>query len=222
MPIEHPIIAILGGTGKEGTGLALRLAAAGYSILIGSRQADKARMTADKINHQLGINNVSGYVNMEAASQADIAILTVVYSAHREALEGLRDALGGKILIDSTTRVDFQDPKPPEPPCAAEEAQLILGPIVRVVAAFQNVPARSLSKNIGQPMEIDVLVCSDDIEAGEQVIRLAEAVGLRGYYVGPLINANVVEGLTSILISLNKYYGVKNASVRITGVSNER
>jgi NADPH-dependent F420 reductase len=222
MPIDHPIIAILGGTGKEGTGLALRWAAAGYEILIGSRQVEKARLTADGINNQLGITTVTGFSNQDAARQAEICVLTVVYSAHQQALESLKDVLKGKILVDATSRVDFHEPQPPEPPCAAEEAQNLLGTSVRVVAAFQNVPAKSLTKGIGQPIEADVLVCSDDIHAAEQVIVLAQAAGMRGYYVGGLATAIIVEGLTSILISLNKHYGIKNASVRVTGISDER
>lgn len=219
MPNEFSKIAILGGTGKEGTGLALRWAAAGYEILIGSRQAEKARITAEQINQQLGITKVSGYSNGEAADRATICILTVAHTAHREAVESIKDRIDGKILVDATSRVDFLTPKPPSPPCAAEETQIIVGPNGRIVAAFQNVPAKSLRQNIGQPMEADILVCSDDLQAAEQVVALAQAAGMNGYYAGPLVNANVVEGITSILISLNRHYGVKNASIRITGVS---
>jgi NADPH-dependent F420 reductase len=219
MPIEHPRIAILGGTGKEGTGLALRWAATGYEVLIGSRQAEKAKLASEKINRQLGTNHASGYSNVEAAKLADICILTVVHAAHQEAIESIKSVVEGKILVDATSRLDFQDPKPPPPPSAAEETQRILGATARVVAAFQNVPAKSLRQYLGQPIHADALVCSDDLEAAEQVIQLAIAAGMNGYYAGPLANAIVVEGLTSILISLNKHYGVKDASVQITGIS---
>lgn len=222
MPSDQPRIAILGGTGKEGTGLALRWAAAGYIILIGSRQVEKAKVIADNINNQLGINRVIGLSNLDAANQAEICVLTVIHSAHRQALESVKDALPGKILVDATSRVDFRDPKPPELPCAAQEAQNLLGRSVRVVAAFQNVPAKSLIKNVGKSMDADVLVCADDIPAAEQVIQLTQAAGMRGYYAGGLANAIVVEGLTSILISLNHHYGVKEASIRVTGISDER
>ena len=221
MSIGHPIIAILGGTGKEGTGLALRWAAAGYEVLIGSRMEEKARATAEKINQQLGIGKVSGMTNMEASRRADICVLTVVHSAHREAIESVKDILGGKILVDATSRVNFLDPRPPQPPCAAEEAQTLLGPEVRVVAAFQNVPAIVLRKDVHQPIEADVLVCSDDLAAAQVIVKLAEAAGMHGYHAGPLVNANVVEGITSILISLNKNYEVKNASIRIIGITGE-
>jgi NADPH-dependent F420 reductase len=221
MSTEKPTIAVLGGTGKEGTGLALRWAAAGYHILIGSRQAEKAVMVAEKINQLLGKSTVEGFVNPEAASQADICILTVIHSAHEEAIESIRSVMNGKILVDATSRVDYQDPKPPTMPCAAEQAQMILGKDVSVVAAFQNIPAKSLRQNLGEPMNADALVCSDDVRAAERVIRLARDAGMNAYYAGPLANANVVEGLTSILISLNKHYGIKDASIRVTGISKE-
>jgi 8-hydroxy-5-deazaflavin:NADPH oxidoreductase len=219
MPIMHPRIAILGGTGKEGTGLALRWAAAGYEIYIGSRQIEKAKLAAEKINQQLGNNNVTGLANTEAARLADISILTVLHTAHREAIESIKDVIGGKILVDATSRVDYHDPRPIEPPCAAEETQQLLGPNARVVAAFQNIPAKSLKQNLGQLMNADVLVCSDDMDAAEQVISLANAAGMNGYYAGPLVNAIVVEGITSILIYLNKHYGVKDASIQVNGIS---
>ncbi len=222
MPNTHPIVAIIGGTGKVGTGLALRWAAAGYTVLIGSRSVEKARMSAEKINRQVGNTNTSGMTNQQAARQADICVLTVIYSAHQEALEIIKNAVNGKILVDATSRVDFQDPLPPDAPGAAERASQVLGPGVTVVAAFQNVPAKTLVKNFTQALDADVLACSDDVQAAEQVIRLAAAAGMRGYYAGPLVNANVVEGLTSILISMNKYYGVKGASVRVTGLQSDR
>lgn len=216
--IKKPIVAIIGGTGKEGKGLALRWALAGYEIVIGSRQVDKARQVADEINHQLGISRVRGMENTEAAGMADICVLTVVHSAHQHTLTTLKDTLQGKILIDATARVDFQDPKPPGPPSAGEQAQDILGPNVQVVTAFQNVPAKSLTNALDQPVDADVLVCSNNIQAAELVIQLADAAGMRGYYAGNLPNSNVVEGLTSILISMNKHYKIKQAKIKVSGI----
>lgn len=218
---RKPVITVLGGTGKEGPGLALRWAAAGYSVIIGSRQQEKAQNTAIELNKILGEEKVKGLENGPAARQADICVLTVVQSAHQQALESLKEDLKGKILVDATARVDFRDPKPPAPPSAARQAQEILGPEVRVVAAFQNVPAHALKKNLGGALDFDVLVCADDLEAAQQVIRLTEAAGMRGYFAGSLENAIVVEGLTSILISVNKQYGIKTASVAITGISRQ-
>ncbi|MGE5123916.1 MAG: NADPH-dependent F420 reductase [Acidobacteriaceae bacterium] len=219
MPLDRPVIAILGGTGKEGTGLALRWAAAGYRVVIGSRSEDKAARVAEEINQRLGVKSVSGRENSSAAREADICVLTVVYSAHMEAVEAIKGALKGKIFVDATSRVDYRNPLPPEPPSAAEIAQQSLGPDVRVVAAFQNIPARLLAKGVGQKLEAEVLACSDDVQAAEQVIQLAEGAGMRGYYAGRLTNATIVEGLTCLLISLNKYYGIKDAGIMITGMT---
>jgi hypothetical protein len=213
-----PVLAILGGTGKEGPGLALRWAHAGYKIIIGSRQAEKAAATALELNEKLGITSIQGLENTAAACLADICILTVVQAAHQEALTGLKDALQGKILVDATARVDFREVHPPEPPAAALSAQNILGPGARVVAAFQNVPAHALRKNLDQSIQTDVLVCADDLDAAEQVIQLAKAGGMTAYYAGGLENAVIVEGITALLISINKYYGSKAASIAVTGI----
>lgn len=215
---KKPTIAILGGTGKEGPGLALRWAHNGYMVLIGSRQAEKAEATAADLNAVLGGSAVSGYENSEAARRADISVLTVQYQAHQAALRGLVDALQGKILVDATARVDFRAPRPPEAPSAARIAQDILGPGARVVAALQTVPAHALKKSLGEPLDFDVLVCADDVGAAEQVMNLIEGADMRAFYAGHLDNALVVEGLPALLISLNKHYGVKTASVRVTGI----
>jgi len=213
-----PTIAILGGTGKEGPGLAARWLAAGYSVIIGSRQLDKAQATAAELNQKLNTQRAKGLENSQAAREADLCVLTVVAEAHQAALESLKDALQGKILVDATARVDFRNPIPPAPPSAGRIAQDILGPGVRVVAAFQNVPSHALKKNLDQALDTDVLVCADDPEAAEQAIALAKAGGMRAYYAGNLDNAIVVEGITSLLISINKRYGVKTATINITGL----
>ena len=213
-----PTIAILGGTGKEGPGLAARWLAAGYSVIIGSRQLDKAQATAAELNQKLNTQRAKGLENSQAAREADLCVLTVVAEAHQAALESLKDALQGKILVDATARVDFRNPIPPAPPSAGRIAQEILGPGVRVVAAFQNVPSHALKKNLDQALDTDVLVCADDPEAAEQAIALAKAGGMRAYFAGNLDNAIVVEGITSLLISINKRYGVKTATINITGL----
>lgn len=214
-----PTIAVLGGTGKEGPGLALRWAHAGYPIIIGSRQQEKAEATAAELNTSLNIHSIVGMENSRAAQAADICVLTVVYTAHQAALESIRDDLQGKILVDATARVDFRDPKPPAPPSAARLAQELLGPAVRVVAAFQNVPAHLLRKNLDQALDADVLVCSEEASAAQEVIRLAQAGGMRAYFAGGLDNAVVVEGLTALVIGLNKAYGTKTASIGVTGIN---
>jgi NADPH-dependent F420 reductase len=217
-----PTLAILGGTGKEGPGLALRWASAGYPIIIGSRQAEKAQKTAAELNEKVGRDVVRGMVNAQAARNADICVLTVIHSAHQSAIEGLAKDLQGKILVDATARVDFRDPRPPAPPSAARMAQNRLGPSVRVVAGFQNVPAHLLTKKVGGSLQADVLVCADDLDAAQVVMELASAAGLSAYYAGDLDNAVVIEGLTAIAISLNKYYGVKTASFAVTGIPGDK
>lgn len=211
-------IAVLGGTGKEGPGLAMRWAHAGYRIIIGSRQLEKAQRIAGELREKLGLESITGLENSEAARQADISVLTVVATAHQPALYSLVDALQGKILVDATARVDFRDPRPPDPPAAARTAQEILGAGVRVVAAFQNVPAHTLRANLEQPIKADVMVCADDTQAAEQVMELAKAGGMRAFYAGGLDNALIVEGLTALLIGMNKYYGIKTASIGVSGI----
>ena len=217
MTLADPIIAILGGTGNEGPGLALRWANAGYKIIIGSRQREKAEATAADLNEKLGVDTISGMENAAAAQAADINVLTVMASAHQSALESLKEALQGKILVDATARLSFPDLKPPAPPAAAEIAQEVLGPGVKVVAAFQNVPAHTLQK-VHEPVPSDVLVCSDDMDAAQQIIQLAKAGNMGAYYAGKLANAITVEGLTSLLVVMNKHHKVKNASIGITGI----
>lgn len=216
-----PTIAILGGTGNEGPGLALRWAKYGFQVIIGSRQLEKARTTAEKLNKELGIQTIEGYDNSTAARKADLCVLTVVQSAHEQAIESLKNDLKGKILVDTTARVDYRDPRPPAPPAAARLAQEKLGDQVRVVAAFQNVPAASLRNNLDEPLEEDLLICADDPDDAAEVAKLAEALGMNVYYAGNLDNAVVIEGLTSILISINKYYRSRTASIQITGIKKE-
>lgn len=213
-----PVIAILGGTGKEGPGLAMRWARAGFTVIIGSRQTEKAELTAKELNTRLGLDNLQGLQNNQAARRADISVLTVPYVAHQATIESLKDDLQGKILVDATARVDFRDPRPPAPPAAARMAQDKLGKAVRVVAAFQNVPAHALRKNLDQPVASTVLVCADDKAAGDRVVQLANDGGFPAYFAGDLDNAIVVEGLTCLLISINKRYGVREAGIEITGL----
>lgn len=217
MSNDKPIIAILGGTGNQGPGLAMRWATAGYKIIIGSRQEEKAKVTASEINEKLGIDSIEGYENTDAAQKAEICVLTVVQSAHQPAVESLKEALQGKILVDATARVHPPGFTPPTQPSAGRLAQDILGKDVRVVTAYQNVPASALKKKLDQSIETDVLICSDNIEAAEKVITLTEKGGMGAFFAGNLDNAAVVEGLTSLLISMNKYYG-GHGTIRVAGI----
>lgn len=213
-------IAVLGGTGKEGKGLAYRWARAGYKVIIGSRTPEKAVSAASEIIERLeGSSSVVGASNLEAAQQADIVVLTVPYAAHRDTLESVKDALKGKLLIDVT--VPLVPPKVTKvqmPPAgsAAQEAKQLLGDDVQVAAAFQNISHEHLLTD--EEVECDVLVTGSSKEARAETIKLVEAAGLKGWDAGPLENSVVVEGLTSVLININKTYGSTHAGIRITGV----
>jgi NADPH-dependent F420 reductase len=213
-------IAVLGGTGKEGKGLAYRWAKAGYQIHIGSRDSAKAQTAAREVAALLGGEAiVEGLTNLEAARAANIIVLTVPYSAHQDTLEAVKGELSGKILIDVT--VPLIPPKVatvqmPAAGSAAQEAKQILGDGVQVCAAFQNISYEHLLDNA--EVECDVLVTGTTKEARTEVIKLVEAAGLQGWDAGPLENTVVVEGLTSVLIGINKKYGSTNAGIKITGV----
>jgi NADPH-dependent F420 reductase len=219
-------IAILGGTGNEGPGLAMRWAKAGHTVIIGSREAEKAQRVADEINTKLDATLVSGplisgMANGDAARVCDVGVLTVPYATQNALLSTLTDALQGKTLIN--VNVAMKPPKvarvyiPPEG-SASEQAQAILGPGVDVVAAFQNVGAHTL-EDPEHPIACDVLVCGDKKAAKAVAIQLAEDIGTRGIDAGPLVNAKVIEGLTSVLIGINIRYKVPGSGIRITGLS---
>ncbi len=212
-------IAVLGGTGKEGKGLAYRWAKAGYRVLIGSRSAEKAEKAANELNKMLNAEMIEGLENTPAAQKADILVLTVPYSAHKTTLEGIRTAAKGKILIDVT--VPLIPPKVtkvqmPKAGSAAQEAQTILGDDVSVVAAFQNISHEHLLSD--HPIDCDVLVTGKGKSARLEALKLVEAAGMRGFDAGVIENAAVVEGMTSLLIYINKEHKVKSAGIRITGV----
>jgi NADPH-dependent F420 reductase len=215
-----PTLAVLGGTGAEGSGLAFRWANAGYPVIIGSRTAEKAVAGAAELNALLGKDIVRGMDNLSAATAAEIAILTVPYSAQQSTVADLAAALQGKILVDVT--VPLVPPKVnrvqlPEGGSAVVALQQMLGDSVKVVSAFQNVSAHHL-KDLHHNVECDVLVCGDDIPSREIVIKLANACGLRGIHAGPLQNSVVAEALTSVLISINQRYKIAGSGIRITGL----
>jgi NADPH-dependent F420 reductase len=212
-----PTVAILGGTGKEGSALARRWAASGYAVIIGSRSAERAQQAAAELHRALPGIHVQGMDNGAAVQAAEIVVLTVPPDAHQSTLEGVRESMAGKILVDATARVDARDPKPPEGKAAARIAQELLGPQVRVVAAFQNVPAHAL-KQTDKELASDVLVCGDDAEARRVVVALAEAAGMRAYEAGGLDNAIIVEGLTALIIAMNKRYKSKTGGIRVSGI----
>ncbi len=213
-------IAIIGGTGKEGKGLAYRWVKAGYRVVIGSRQAEKAQAAAQSIREKISAAaQIEGTSNPEAAAAGDLVAVTVPYAAHRETLEGLKPLLQGKIVVDVT--VPLVPPKVTRvqmPPAgsAAQEAQAILGEGVQVASAFQNISYEHLLND--EEVDCDVLVCGSSKAARGAVLELVKAAGLVGWDAGPLENSVIAEGMTSILIGLNKQYGVQSSGIRITGI----
>jgi NADPH-dependent F420 reductase len=217
-------IALIGGTGKEGKGLAFRWAKAGYEIVIGSRQVEKAQIVADELNQLLGDlkTPVTGLQNVQAADWCDFAVLTVPYTAHQAILTELKDCLIGKILIDVT--VPLVPPKVSKvqlPPAgsAALEARYILGDEIQVVSAFQNISYEHLMEE--GDIDCDVLVTGTSKNARQVVLELVERAGMVGWDAGPIENSVVAEGLTSVLIGLNSQFGIHNAGIKITGINRD-
>jgi len=218
-----PVIAILGGTGALGTGLARRWAQAGYPVVIGSRTVEKAQEAVTELQAIMAERgaegvSVSAADNITAAEQAGIVALTVPYAHHSSTLESVKSQLEGKILIDVT--VPLRPPKVgtvqlPEAGSAAQEAQALLGEGVKVVSAFQNVAAHHLQE--GQGIACDVLVAGNNKEARTEVVTLVEACGMKGFSVGPVANAAAAEALTSILIQINRQFKC-HAGIQISGI----
>ena len=221
--MDKPRLAIIGGTGALGTGLARRWAQAGYPIVIGTRDAEKGALACAALQALMAARGVAsvdvaacGYE--EAAKAGDIVVLTVPFAHQRATLETIRAAVQGKIVVDVT--VALVPPKvgtvqlPPEG-SAGQIAQELLGADVRVVSAFQNVAAHHLQE--GHGVDCDVLVCGNDKEARAAVISLVEACGMRGLHAGPIDNAAAVEALTSVLITLNRQHKA-HTGIRITGL----
>jgi len=213
-------IAILGGTGAQGGGLALRLARAGHEVVIGSRDAARAQAAAERIGERAGAK-VAGAGNRESAAAVDIVILTVPYASQRATIDDVQAELQGKILVDAT--VPLVPPKVstvqlPEGDSAVAAIQASLGKSVQVVSAFQNVSAEHLA-DLDHAIDCDVLVCGDEAAACARVIALCADIGLRGLHAGPIRNSTAAEALTSLLIAINRRYKVPGgAGIRITGI----
>ncbi len=220
MPLTGKTIAVLGGTGAEGSGLAFRWAHAGLSVVIGSRDGAKAAAAAMELDGQIGRRAIEGLDNAGAAARGDIVVLAVPYAAQQATALAVKPQLAGKILVDVT--VPLMPPKVdrvqlPGGRSAVEQLAEKLGPETSVVAAFQNVGAHHL-KDLSHRIDCDVLVCGDSKAAREAAIALAAAAGLTGIHAGPLANAAAVEAMTSVLIAVNKAYKAKASGIRITGL----
>jgi NADPH-dependent F420 reductase len=210
-------IAIVGGTGKEGGGLAIRWARAGHNVIIGSRDGDKARARAAELA-AAGHGAVSGGDNLEAARAGELIVLSVPYAAHHDTILAIKPALAGKILLDVTVPL-----KPPKvsrvqlPPgrAAALEAQELVGAATTVVAGLHHVSHAHLADPTAK-VRCDVLIAGDDERARATVIGLVRELGLRGLDAGPLDNAVALESLTPVLIHLNKRYKSPGAGIVFT------
>jgi 8-hydroxy-5-deazaflavin:NADPH oxidoreductase len=213
-------IAILGGTGDLGTGLAIRWAKAGHAIIIGSRTQEKADAAVAELKKISPQTPAKAMVNSSAAAAGDIVVLTVPFEHQLSTLESVRDGLQGKILIDVT--VPLIPPKvgtvqlPPEG-SAGKRAQNYLGDGVKVVTAFQNVAAHLLQQDV--KIECDVLVAGNSKEARDKVVELVEIAGMTGWHAGPIENSAAAEALTSILIQINRRHSISHSGIKIVGQS---
>ena len=213
-------IAILGGTGEQGPGLALRWALAGDEVIIGSRQKEKGERVAAELNAELGRDLLRGTDNVEAAAAADVVFITVPYSAHVKTLETVREQVQGKIFVDVSVPLDPDNARRvvmPEAGSATEEAKQILGSSVQVVCALQNISAHLL-RDVNATIDCDVLICGDK-DARPVVAELVQKLGINPIDVGPLAAASLIEPITALLIRLNIKNKVHSAGIRITGLS---
>ena len=211
-------IAILGGTGDLGTGLAIRWSRAGHSIVIGSRTLEKARTAVENLKRVSPATPAQAMENAAAAQAGDIVVLTVPFEHQLSTLETVKAGLGGKILIDVT--VPLVPPNvgtvqlPPEG-SAGKRAQSFLGDGVMVVTAFQNVAAHLLQQDVR--IECDVLVAGNKKAARDAVIELVEEAGMQGWHAGPIENSAAAEALTSILIQINRRHDIAHSGIKIVG-----
>ena len=211
-------IAILGGTGDLGTGLAIRWAKAGHEIVIGSRTQAKAEAAVAALHEISPETPARALENPAAAEAGDVVVLTVPFAHQLSTLETVKSGLQGKILID--TSVPLVPPavgrvQLPEGGSAGRRAQELLGDEVQVVSAFQNVAAHLLQSEA--VIECDVLVAGNKPEARQQVIDLIADAGMTGYHAGPIDNAAAAEALTSILIQINRRHDIDHSGIRIVG-----
>ncbi|MCI0886125.1 MAG: NADPH-dependent F420 reductase [Chloroflexi bacterium] len=214
-------LAFIGGTGPEGTGLAIRFAKSGHAIYIGSRSEERAAETVAKIHEASPGADLYGGPNLDGALKADFVFVTVPASAHAELLKELEEAIADKIVVDTVVPMSFEgDDGPvaamPEAGSAAEEAASLL-PNAKVVSAFHHLDAKQLQR-IDRPMQGDVIVCGDDKAAKQKVMALVEEINyVRALDGGGLKNSRFTEQLTVLLVHINKIYQA-HTGIRVTGV----
>ncbi len=211
-------IAIIGGTGALGSGLALRWARAGHSVTIGSRDGDRAAQISAELSKKAGVS-ITGKDNVSAAAAGDLVAMAVPYASHAATLESVKSHLSGKIFVDVT--VPLMPPKVrtvqlPEGGSVAKAVQTQLGENVRVVSAFQNVAAAHLNE-LDHSIDCDVFVCGNDKAARATVIKLAADANMKAWHAGRIDNSAVAEALTSVLIFINGTYKIDGAGIKIIG-----
>ena len=212
-------IAILGGTGKEGAGLAVRWAKLGHSIVIGSRDAERAKAKAAELRDVAHAIPIVGHTNAEAAALGEVVVVALPTTGLGNTLPEVREACRGKVVISTVVPLTFGGPRLFTPPAAgssAEEVQLLL-PEARVVGAFHHIAAHELAE-ADHPIECDLLICGSDAPAKDTVTQLGRSMGLRVLDVGALSNAGPLEGITAVLATVNRRYKLKNSGIKITGV----
>ncbi|HEX9787377.1 MAG TPA: NADPH-dependent F420 reductase [Candidatus Binatia bacterium] len=210
-------MAIVGGTGNMGSALALRLGAPGVKIIIGSRDADKAKKAIETLKPKLRAGELAGTTNREAVLGANFVVIAVPYEGHAQMISDLKGQLAGKIVIDTVVPLKKVQPFVPAAGSALQEAQQIIGDEAPVIGALHNISAVDLG-DVDAPLG-DVLVCGDHAEAKEKVMEIIKRIGATAYDGGPASYAYVIEGLTGVIIFLNRKYKSKHGSIKITGIN---
>jgi NADPH-dependent F420 reductase len=215
--MDQMSVAIVGGTGNLGSALALRLGAPGVKIIIGSRDAEKARNTVETLKAKLRAGEIAGTTNKDAVKEANFVVIAVPYEGHAQMVSDLKGQLSGKIVIDTVVPLKKITPFVPTAGSALQEAQQILGDEAPVIGALHNISAVDLG-DVDSPLG-DVLVCGDNADAKQKVMEIIERIGATAYDGGPSAQAYVIEGLTGVIIHLNRKYKSKHGSIKITGVA---
>jgi 8-hydroxy-5-deazaflavin:NADPH oxidoreductase len=214
--MENFTVAIVGGTGNLGGALALRLGAPGVKIIIGSRDAEKTKTAVEALKPKLRAGEIVGATNREAVKDADFVVIAVPYEGHAQMVSDLKGQLAGKVVIDTVVPLKKVRPFVPPAGSALQEAQQILGDEAPVIGALHNISAVDLG-DIDSPLG-DVLVCGDNAEAKQKVIEIVQRIGATAYDGGPASHAYVIEGLTGVIIYLNRKYKSKHGSIKIAGI----
>jgi NADPH-dependent F420 reductase len=217
--MENLSVAIVGGTGNLGGALALRLGAPGVKILIGSRDAEKAKKAVETLRPNLRAGEIVGMTNRDAVQGAQFVVIAVPYEGHAQMVGDLKGQLAGKIVIDTVVPLNKVKPFVPAAGSALQEAQQILGAETQVIGALHNISAVDLG-DVDSPLG-DVLVCGDNSEAKQKVMEIIRRIGATAYDGGPASNAYVIEGLTGVIIHLNRKYKSKHGSIKITGLGGD-